>query len=79
MFGFFDNLLVGVLVSAGGAAVGFLIAYLEMPPKVQKKTRKTRSFAQRLSLMGRSGKVWLLVAALMTISTVAAVLVLLGY
>lgn len=72
MFDFLDNPLVFALVSLGITFGALFMVYLEMPPKIVKKTGATRSIVDRVATLGRTGKVFLFVFVVSMIGTIAS-------
>lgn len=74
MLKYLDNPIVATIVSAVAALFAFAVVYLEMPPRLARKTGTTTPLRERLTQLSRTGKVLFLVGILMTISAIASLL-----
>ncbi len=74
MFDFLDNPIVFAFTSLAITFGSVFMVYLEMPPKVVKKTGRTRTLGERLSDLSRNGKVFLFVFIVSAVGSIASII-----
>lgn len=74
MFDFLDNPIVFAFASLAITFGSLFMVYLEMPPKVIKKTGRTRTLGERLSGLSRNGKVFLFVFIVSAVGSIASII-----
>ncbi|WP_311777135.1 hypothetical protein [Trueperella abortisuis] len=75
---YLDDPLLFALISLVITFGSLFVVYVEMPPRVIKKTGKTRSIGERLSGLSKNGKVFLFVFVVSAVGSIAAVIDLLA-
>ncbi|MCI7305691.1 MULTISPECIES: hypothetical protein [Trueperella] len=75
---YLDDPLLFALISLVITFGSLFVVYMEMPPRIIKKTGKTRPIGERLSGLSKNGKVFLFVSAVSAVGSIAAVIDLLA-
>lgn len=72
MGGFLDNPLIGVIVGCLAGAWFLTTAIWDMPNKVDKRTKKPRTWVERWRLANRDTKAAFIIGCIWLVSAVAA-------
>ncbi|MDY5403550.1 MAG: hypothetical protein SPG34_04350 [Trueperella sp.] len=75
---YLDDPLLFALISLVITFGSLFVVYMEMPPRIIKKTGKTRPIGERLSGLSKNGKVFLFVFVVSAVGSIAAVIDLLA-
>lgn len=78
MSDYLDDPLLFALISLVITFGSLFVVYMEMPPRIIKKTGKTRPIGERLSGLSKNGKVFLFVFVVSAVGSIAAVIDLLA-